>query len=105
MSDSDKAVFPFSGIDIKDNIEKILEATTKSRSVCQENRWKFTFRGKDIIVRDVADKVLVWVEKFKTVGDTIVQFDPVHAALPWAGVRLLLQVFSQRLRFPAINRS
>ena len=35
---------------------------------------------------------MVWVEKFKEVGDTIIQYDPGHAALPWAGVRFVLQV-------------
>jgi hypothetical protein len=35
------------------------------------------------------------VEKFKEVGDMIVQYDPGHAALPGAGVRLLLQVDDQ----------
>jgi len=33
-----------------------------------------------------------WVKKFRDVGDVVVQYDPTHAALPWAGVRLLLQV-------------
>jgi hypothetical protein len=29
---------------------------------------------------------------FKQVGDVAVQYDPAHAALPWAGIRFLLQV-------------
>jgi hypothetical protein len=47
---------------------------------------------RNIILRDVAEKIVFWLDKFKEVGDVAVNFDPVHAALPWAGVRLLLQV-------------
>lgn len=42
----------------------------------------------------MADTLVGWVEKFISIGDVVVSFDPTHAALPWAGVRLLLQVRS-----------
>ena len=41
---------------------------------------------------DTATKILEWVDRFKGIGDVIVSFDPVHAALPWAGFRFFLQV-------------
>jgi hypothetical protein len=41
-------------------------------------------------------KVLGWVNRFKEIGDIIVQFDPVHPALPWEGFRFLLQLCSDR---------
>lgn len=53
--------------------------------------WKFQFRDRNIILRDVASKILTWLTKFKEVGDIAVQYDPAHAALPWAAVRFLLQ--------------
>jgi hypothetical protein len=37
-------------------------------------------------------KLVKWIDLFKQVGDVAVQYDPVHAVLPWAGVRFLLQV-------------
>jgi hypothetical protein len=37
-------------------------------------------------------KLLSWMDSFKEIGNIIVQFDPVHAALPWAAVRFLLKV-------------
>ena len=43
-------------------------------------------------MRDVGLNILNWIDKFKQVGDIIVQYDPVHAALPWAGFRFLLMV-------------
>ena len=44
------------------------------------------------MLRDVGMKILWWVYTFKEIGDIIVQNDPAHAALPWAGFRFLLQV-------------
>lgn len=62
------------------------------RDSCIQKQWKFTYRGKTIILRDVVDKLLDWVDKFKDIGDIIVGIDPIFAALPWAGFRVLLMV-------------
>ena len=62
----------------------------------KEGLWKAKFRGEEVVLQDVGMKILRWLDKFKQIGDTIVQFDPVHAALPWAGFRFLLQVDSIR---------
>ena len=53
--------------------------------------WKVRFRGEELVLRDVGMGILHWIDKFKQIGD-VVQFDPTHAALPWAGFRFLLQV-------------
>ena len=53
---------------------------------------KVKLRGEEIVLRDVGMKILHWVDMFKQIGDIIVQYDPVHAALPWAGFRFLLQL-------------
>lgn len=45
-----------------------------------------------MILRDIFDKLIKWIDIFKQVGDAAVQYDPVHAALPWAGIRFVLQV-------------
>lgn len=42
-------------------------------------------------MRDVLENIAGWVNKFKEAGDMVVQYDPVHASLPWAAVRFLLQ--------------
>ena len=55
--------------------------------------WKVKLRDREVVeLRDVGMKILRWVDKFKQIGDTIVQYDPGHVALPWAGFRFLLQV-------------
>ena len=48
--------------------------------------------GETIIFVDLFGKIVKWIDHFKQVGDMAVQYDPVHAALLWAGIRFLLQV-------------
>ena len=57
-----------------------------------EKRWKYKKGDKEIIIRDKLEKVVVWVNKFKELGDIAVQYDTGHASLPWAGIRFILQV-------------
>jgi len=71
---------------------QLIAVVEKTRDECEGKRWKFMVNGRQIILRDVAEKVIVWLNKFKEIGDVVVNFDPVHAALPWVGVRFLLQV-------------
>jgi len=54
------------------------------------NQWKLKWGGKEINVREKAEKLVGWITKFKEAVDVAVQFDPVHAALPWAGIRFIL---------------
>ncbi|KZL63519.1 ankyrin repeat protein, partial [Colletotrichum tofieldiae] len=74
------------------SVDELLAATTKARDGLDARSWSFTRNGKKVIVRDVLTKVAKWVHHFKEVGDIAVQYDPGHAALPWAGVRFLLNV-------------
>jgi hypothetical protein len=46
---------------------------------------------------DLFAKIVKWIDLFKQVWDAAVQYDPVHASLPWAGVRFLLQVCGNQI--------
>ena len=48
--------------------------------------------GKTFVVRDAFEKLAAWTTRFIEVGDVAVQYDPAHAALPWAAVRFILKV-------------
>jgi len=76
----------------KTSIDDLLSFTGRLQEECEEKSFKFSFNGKEIIMRDVAGKIIFWLSKFKEAGDIAVNFDPVHASLPWAGFRFLLQV-------------
>ena len=45
-----------------------------------------------MVLRDILEKIIAWLDKFTAVGDVAAQYDPAHASLAWAGVRFLLQV-------------
>jgi ankyrin repeat protein/predicted nucleic acid-binding protein len=70
-----------------------LKTAEAKRQLALKKRWRIKRSSgqDDIIVRDVLEKVIYWIRRFKEVGDQIVQYDPKHAALPWAAIRFLLQ--------------
>jgi len=77
-------------------LRDLLNVVAEKKRICEEKQWKYTKRNGDVvIIRDSLNKVVEWVNKFREVGDAAIQYDPTHAALPWAGVRLLLQVCKQ----------
>lgn len=74
-------------------LEELLVLAKGSEKKCIEKRWRYTRRsGETVILRDLFGKIVKWIDIFKQIGDNAVQYDPVHAALPWAAVRFLLQV-------------
>ncbi len=94
LSDADRQTLhqPSTGASV--DIGGLRRLAAAQRDRCEERRWKFTFRGRELILRDMAAKVLAWLDVFKQVGDVAVNHDPQHLALPWAGVRFLLAVSS-----------
>ena len=95
LSDSDRAtlreyVLPTSDIDF--TLRQALAAAEEKQRYCIEKRWTFTFRGRKVTLKEEADKVVHWLNRFTGVGDVVANVDPVHVGLPWAGIRLLLVV-------------
>jgi hypothetical protein len=78
--------------DVNLALEQALAAAQEKQSHCLEKRWRVTFAGREFILKEEADKVICWLNRVKQVGDVVVNVDPVHAGLPWAGIRLLLEV-------------
>ncbi|KAK4225942.1 hypothetical protein QBC38DRAFT_529985 [Podospora fimiseda] len=72
-------------------LKEVLKAANDKKDESMKKRWKVVIKGCTIILRDVLDKITVWVSKLMKIRDTIVQYDPVCAALPWAAVRFILQ--------------
>ena len=82
------------GVDSREMASAVRSMTEEILNEGKGELWKVKFGEEDseVALRDVGMKILRWVDKFKQIGDIIVQFDPAHAALPWAGFRFLLQV-------------
>jgi hypothetical protein len=79
--------------DISSALLVTFNAAQDKQKLCEDKRWTFTFRGHTVRLRDGADNVMLWLDRFKQVGDIAVNVDPIHAGLPWAGIRLLLEVW------------
>jgi hypothetical protein len=92
LDDEDNRNVDFNKEDKLAILRDVLDAVEEKKRTCLEKRWKYKKGDKEIIIRDQLEKVVKWVDKFKEVGDNAVQYDPAHAALPWAGVRFFLQV-------------
>ncbi|KAH6889612.1 hypothetical protein B0T10DRAFT_486475 [Thelonectria olida] len=76
-----------------DVLNDLLAITDDAKTRMVDKSWGYTRKdGRKVFMRDIVARVAKWVNHFKEVGDTIVQYDPAHAALPWAGVRLLLVI-------------
>ncbi|KAJ9263161.1 hypothetical protein DTO195F2_3139 [Paecilomyces variotii] len=76
-----------------DKLHAALKVAEDKRQLSLKKRWRKRGPGggEDIIVRDIMEKIVQWIRRFREIGDTMVQYDPGHAALPWAAVRFLLQ--------------
>ena len=74
-------------VTIEDVRASIAEAQVKA-----DKKWTIKGQHGDINLRVHVDKIVHWVQDFIAIGDTIVTYDPGHAALPWAAMRFLLQV-------------
>lgn len=98
LSDEDRKNINFSCPDKRKILSDLLNLTLQSKQECIKKRWRHTRKsGETVIFVDLFSKIAKWIDLFKQVGDTAVQYDPVHAALPWAGIRFLLQVGSIEL--------
>jgi hypothetical protein len=56
--------------------------------------WNIPFGKRTINLRSAAQKFITLLNRFKSVGDIASAADPIHAGLPWAAVRLLIDVSS-----------
>lgn len=96
LSDHDRATLqPFilsTTSDVNEAVERSLVAAKQKQRDCDAKRWTFTCAGRTVPLKEEADKVVRWLDRFKAVGDVAVNADPIHAGLPWAGVRFLLEV-------------
>ena len=68
--------------DIDLALEQALAAAKEKQRCCIEKRWTFTFTGRTVVVKEEADKVVGWLNRFTAVGDVVANVDPVLVGLP-----------------------
>lgn len=74
------------------DVQALTSVVAQAQQQVLSRRWRVRTPHGEVAVRDVFDKIVSWVNKFIAIGDSAVQYDPTHAALPWAAFRLVLQV-------------
>ncbi|KAI9888211.1 MAG: hypothetical protein M1814_001089 [Vezdaea aestivalis] len=82
---------PHGTIEIQSALQAATDAANDKQKACLDKRWSFILNGKKVILRERADKVIHWLDRFKSIGDVASNADPVHVGLPWAGIRFLLE--------------
>lgn len=93
LFDDDKRNINFSRPDKLNILTELHADVERSKQGSIKSRWKYTRKsGETVILRDVFEKIVRWIDTFKQVGDIAVQYDPSHASLPWAGILLVLQI-------------
>jgi hypothetical protein len=76
---------------LKDKMKAVVD---NGVCVMTNRQWKIRipWRQEPVIVRDLVDKIVKIVLKFKDIGSLAASIDPIHAGLPFAGICTLLQV-------------
>ncbi|TGO81577.1 hypothetical protein BPOR_1097g00010 [Botrytis porri] len=60
-----------------DILQDIHNLSIKKKQLCIEKAWKYKKNnGTTVIIRDLFEKILFWVNKVKEVGDVIASYDP-----------------------------
>lgn len=77
-----------SGIPDNEQVDAIIGSIREVRTAT--SRREFTLLGQRYSLSDIYSNTISWLNKFKDIGDVATQYDPVHAALPWAATRLIL---------------
>ncbi|KAH6714454.1 NACHT and WD40 domain protein [Leptodontidium sp. MPI-SDFR-AT-0119] len=87
-----------SNADTRSVLDSALNEAKKKQEVCSGKPWVCKVGKREVRARDVAEKVVKWLDRFKSVLDVAVSADPLHAALPWAAVRVVLEIATTEQR-------
>ena len=91
LADEDKLlVDPQKNLDKRAFLSDLTKVIEDKRQNCVNREWKLDRNGGTVSVRELFGKMVAWIDKLKEVGDMAIQYDPLHAALPWAAIRLVL---------------
>ena len=79
-------------MDGQDFVDTILSDVEQKKDQLEQKRWKVTFAGKEVIIREQLNKIIKAVQVSKDLGSAIAGLDPLHAGLPWVGICFIMQM-------------
>ena len=76
---------------------QILRVAANKKTEMEAKQWTFpySFRGKELKVREALDRTCEKAKIFKHIGDGLSSIDSLHAGTPWAAITLVLDVSPQ----------
>lgn len=83
---------PIKTQDTPNPLETLLYHCKEKRDLCESRCWAFDYKGRRIVLRDLAGRVVDWLENYKKIGDIVSNVNPMLVGLPWACARICLQV-------------
>jgi hypothetical protein len=95
------------GNDLASALDGTYEAAKKRQAEYKAKAWVFTVGKHKIQLKEVADNIVKFLDKFKDAGDVLVEIDTAHAGLPWAAFKVLLTVhkyFASSTRLLTLGR-
>ena len=96
LSEEDKQQIDALNSDRRGLIQDVIRVVEGKHQSCVEKQWKFRTGSETVPMRDPLGRIVAWINKFRDVGTIMMQYDPTHAAIPWAAIRFVLEVSSQK---------
>ena len=75
-------------------VDTLLTEIRRRKDRLEQKRLKVTLANKEIVLYEQMSKIYKAVQVFKDLGGQIAGLDPMHTALPWAGVCFIVQIIS-----------
>ena len=76
----------------EENIQTVFKSLNTLQEDEQKRRWRYTWRGKEVIIVERLGEILRSVEKYSGIVGTAIQSNPQVGALVWAGIQGIMQV-------------
>ena len=76
----------------EENIRAVIDALNTLQEDSKNKRWRYPWRGKEVIVVESWGKILKSMEKYSKIVDITIQKAPKVGALVWASVWAIMKV-------------
>ena len=76
----------------EENMQSVIRKLETAHAENKTTQWRYSWRGREIIVIERLGKILRGVQKYAPIVDTAIQHSPEVTALVWGGAKAILQV-------------